>query len=103
MPETVIIDENLSKRYPVEHQPNGHGSRRYTTLRDVIGHAHGAEFRRMQRSTSTVATASISPPPAPRRGAPGLIAVAIANQKAGWQPKSILPGSVQYPSPKLLN
>jgi hypothetical protein len=41
MPETVIIDENLSKRYPVEHQPNGHGSRRYTTLRDVIGRPWG--------------------------------------------------------------
>ena len=38
MSEAVIAVENLSKRYLVEHKPGGQGHKRYTALRDVVGH-----------------------------------------------------------------
>jgi lipopolysaccharide transport system ATP-binding protein len=37
MSETVIVVENLSKRYLIEHSPGAQGYKRYTALRDVIG------------------------------------------------------------------
>jgi lipopolysaccharide transport system ATP-binding protein len=38
MSEAVIAVENLSKRYLVEHKPGSQGHKRYTALRDVVGH-----------------------------------------------------------------
>src|SRR5277367_2180063 len=38
MSEAVIAVENLSKRYLVEHKPAGQDHKRYTALRDVVGH-----------------------------------------------------------------
>ena len=38
MSEVVIAVENLSKRYLIEHTSGSQGYKRYTTLRDVIGH-----------------------------------------------------------------
>ena len=38
MSEAVIAVENLSKRYLIEHKPGTQGYKRYTALRDVIGH-----------------------------------------------------------------
>ncbi len=37
MSEAVIVVENLSKCYLIEHSPGGQGYKRYTALRDVIG------------------------------------------------------------------
>jgi lipopolysaccharide transport system ATP-binding protein len=39
MSDTVITVENLSKSYLVGHRSTGHGYKRYTALRDVIGDA----------------------------------------------------------------
>src|SRR5271156_3264804 len=37
MSEAIIVAENLSKRYVIEHKPGSRGHKRYTALRDVIG------------------------------------------------------------------
>jgi ABC-type polysaccharide/polyol phosphate transport system ATPase subunit len=47
MPEVVVAVENLSKRYLIEHSPGGQGHKRYSALRDVIGH----EVRKFARKT----------------------------------------------------
>jgi lipopolysaccharide transport system ATP-binding protein len=51
MSEAVIAVENLSKRYLVEHKPGGQGHKRYTALRDVVGH----ELRNFARKAVNVA------------------------------------------------
>ena len=38
MSEPVIAVEDLSKSYLIEHAPGSQGYKRYTALRDVIGH-----------------------------------------------------------------
>src|ERR1700746_2693803 len=50
MSEAVIAVENLSKRYLVEHKPGGQGHKRYTALRDVLGH----ELRNFTRNAINV-------------------------------------------------
>src|SRR5208282_3348963 len=37
MSEAIIVAENMSKRYVIEHKPGSRGHKRYTALRDVIG------------------------------------------------------------------
>ena len=51
MSEAVIAVENLSKRYLIEHKPGTQGYKRYTALRDVVGH----ELRNLARKAIDVA------------------------------------------------
>src|SRR5260370_32839426 len=51
MSEAVIAVQNLSKRYLIEHKPGTQGYRRYTALRDVVGH----ELRNLARKAIDVA------------------------------------------------